>query len=147
LDGDLALVGWILLALTVTLGLTLTLGVLALGARRIAIRHPGGTVECSLRLDSEARWQRGVVAYRSGQLAWFRSLHPGLRPDAVFDRQALQVVERRAAGDGTAQARFDTGRPGETVWFQMSPDALTGLLAWLEAGPQPWLGEGVLDHP
>jgi len=34
--------------------------------------------------------------------------------------------------------RFETGADGDPVWLAMSSDALTGMLAWLEAGPQYW---------
>lgn len=146
---DLALVGWVLVALV----LTLVLGSLALTTRRMAIRRPGGAVTCSLRQDGDLRWRHGVVAYRTSQLFWFRSFGVGLRPDAVFDRHALRPVERRAAGAdaiaaqadralerGTTVVRFDTGAPDEALWLALSPDALTGLLAWVEAAPQPWFG-------
>jgi len=143
LGGDLALIAWILLALS----LAVVLGTLVLAARRMAIRRPGGAVECALRLGDDARWQRGVMAYRTGRLLWFRSMRAGLRPDAVFDRQALRVVERCAVDRGVTVIRFETGTPGETVRLQLTPDAATGLLAWLEAGPRRWLGEGALDRP
>ena len=143
MSGDLALIAWILLAL----GVAAVLGTVVLSARRMAIRRPGGAVECALRLGDDARWQRGVMAYRTRQLLWFRSLRAGLRPDAVFDRQALRVVERRAVDRGTTEVLFDTGTPGQNLWLQLTPDAATGLLAWLEAGPRRWLGEGALDHP
>ena len=143
MDADLALIGWILAALA----LTLLLGALAQAARRMAIRRPGGAVPCSLRRDPEVRWRHGVVAYRTGSLAWFRSASLRLRPDAVFDRQSLRLVERRPLESGTSVVLFETGTPGERLWLELSTDALTGLLAWVEAAPRRWLGEGVLDQP
>ena len=143
MDADLALAGWILAALA----LTLLLCALALAARRTAIRRPGGAVPCSLRLEPGLRWRHGFAAYRTGTLAWFRSPGISLRPDAVFDRQALRLLERRELAAGTAVVLFETGTPGERLWLELSSDALTGLLAWVEAAPQRWQGEGVLDRP
>jgi hypothetical protein len=142
-DKDLAFIDWILVVLV----LSLALGSLVLATRRIAIRRPGGAVRCSLRRDSALRWQRGVVAYRTGQLLWFRSMRVRMRPDAAFDRGAMRLAERSEPELGNAVVRFDTGTPGETLWLQLSPDALTGLMAWLEAAPLQWLGEGALDLP
>ncbi len=140
---DLALACWILLALV----LPLLLGALILAARRVAIRRPGGAVRCSMMLDGGARWRHGVVAYRSGQLFCYRSASLRPRPEAVFDRQGLKVAERQMLDAGISVVRFETGQPGQVLWLEMSTDALTGLLAWVEAAPQRWLGEGVLDHP
>lgn len=143
MDKDLALIDWILVALV----LTLLLAAVLLATRRVAIRRPGGAVACSLRCGDDLRWRHGVMAYRTGKLLWFRSVHLWLRPDATFDRQSMRLVERSEPESGNAVVRFDTGTPGEMLWLALSPDALTGLLAWLEAGPQRWVGEGALDLP
>jgi hypothetical protein len=136
---DLALVDWIVIVLV----LVPLLYVAVLATRRIAIRRPGGAVDCSLRQDGEERWRRGVAAYRTDQLYWFSSYRVGLRPDAAFDRRALQLVSRHdgdeAGASQTVVVRFDTGADGDPVWLALSKDALTGMLAWLEAGPQYWL--------
>jgi Protein of unknown function (DUF2550) len=148
-EQDLALGGWILIVCV----LMAALYVVAMATRRVAIRRPGGAVECCLRADDDDRWRRGVVAYRTDQLCWFRSNGMGLRPDAAFDRHALQLVARHdgdaahltgmagppGAVDHTVVVRFETGAGGDPVWLAMSRDALTGLLAWLEAGPQSWI--------
>jgi len=144
---DLAFIGWILIAGVVIPGLYIA----AMVIRRMAIRRPGGAVECSLRQDGDDRWRRGVAAYRTDQLCWFRSNGMGLRPDAAFDRRALHLVARhegdsagiggpRGAVDETVVVRFETGGDGGPVWLALSRDALTGLLAWLEAGPHYWIG-------
>lgn len=143
---DLAFIGWILIAGVVVPALYIA----AMVMRRMAIRRPGGAVECSMRQDGDARWRRGVAAYRTDQLCWFRSNGVGLRPDAAFDRHALQLVARHDADsagpsppravDETVVVRFETGADGGPVWLALSRDALTGLLAWLEAGPHYWIG-------
>jgi hypothetical protein len=142
---DLGLIDWILIALALTP--LVLLGALAF--RRAAILRPGGTVEASFRQDGDDRWRHGVVAYRTDQLFWFRSYGMGLRPNAAFDRGALQLVSRHDEGtasmafppgavDQTVVVRFETGTECGPVWFAMNKDALTGLLAWMEAGPQSW---------
>ena len=142
---DLGLIDWILIVLALTP--LVILGALAF--RRAAIRRPGGTVEASFRQDGDDRWQHGVVAYRTDQLFWFRSYGVGLRPDAAFDRGALQLVARHDEGtapmafppgavEQTVVVRFETGTECGPVWFAMNKDALLGLLAWMEAGPQSW---------
>jgi hypothetical protein len=146
-EQDLAFIGWILIAGVVVPSLYIA----AMVMRRMAIRRPGGAVDCSLRQDGEDRWRRGVAAYRTDQLCWFRSNGVGLRPDVAFDRHALQLVARhdanaagvsgtRGATDETVVVRFETGGDDGPVWLALSRDALTGLLAWLEAGPQYWIG-------
>lgn len=132
---DLAAIGWILVALALFL-LLAVIGVVARAARVVAIRRPGGAVECCLRQAGDTRWRRGFAAYRTDQLCWFSSYGVRLRPDAAFDRQALRPVTKRACDGRQSLVQFDTGAPGETLWLAMSSDALTGLLAWLEAGPQ-----------
>ncbi|HXS65973.1 MAG TPA: DUF2550 family protein [Streptosporangiaceae bacterium] len=142
---DLGLIDWILIVLALTP--LVMLGALAF--RRAAIRLPGGTVECSFRHDGDDRWRQGVVAYRTDQLFWFRHYGVGLRPHAAFDRGALQLVARhdegsapmafpRGAVEQTVVVRFETGTECGPVWFALNQDALTGMLAWMEAGPQSW---------
>ena len=136
---DLALIDWILIAAV----LVPALYVAVHATRRMAIRRPGGAVECSLRQDGDERWRRGVAAYRTDQLFWFSSHGVGLRPDAAFDRRGMQLVARHDSDEADAGqpvvVRFETGADGDPVWLAMSSDALTGMLAWLEAGPQYWL--------
>ncbi len=133
---DLGLVDWILIACV----LTPMIYVLVVATRRAAIRRPGGAVECSLRQDGDDRWRRGVAAYRTDQLYWFSSYGVGFRPYAAFDRRALQLVSRQEYDSGDSiVARFETGTDGDPVCLAMSKDALTGMLAWLEASPQYWL--------
>ena len=139
---DLAsFIGWILIVAILTPALYLVM----FTTRRVAIRRPGGAVDCCMRQDGEDRWRRGVAAYRTDQLYWFSSHGVGLRPDAAFDRRGMQLVSRhegamgRGGGDGqSVVVRFETGADGQPVWLAMSSDALTGMLAWLEASPQHW---------
>ncbi len=141
---DLAAIGWILVGLVVAAMLVVAL----LSARRMAIRRPGGAVACGLRRAADPRSRRGIAAYRVDQLCWFKALGLGLRPIAVFERRALRLVARHPvglAGDrvpeaGTVVVEFAVGADDETFLLALSHDALTGLLAWLEAAPQHRFG-------
>jgi hypothetical protein len=139
LKQDLVLFDWILIAAVLAPALYMAVH----ATRRMAIRRPGGSVECSLRQDADGRWRRGVAAYRTDQLYWFSSHGVGLRPDAAFDRRGMQLVARHDGDDDDVDqpvvVRFETGADGDPVWLALSNDALTGMLAWLEAGPQYWL--------
>jgi hypothetical protein len=135
LTKELAAIGWFLVALALFLLLVVFVAV-ARAARVVAIRRPGGAVKCRLRLAGDTRWRHGFAAYRTDGLYWFSSYGVLLRPAAVFDRQTLRPVARHACDECSCLVEFDTGAPGETLWLTMHADALTGLLAWLEAGPQ-----------
>jgi len=138
LKQDLVLIDWILIVSVLAPALYMA----GRATRRMAIRRPGGAVDCSMRHDGDGRWRRGVAAYRTDQLCWFSSHGVGLRPDAAFDRRGMQLVARHDGDDDDAGrpvvVRFETGAGGDPVWLAMSSDALTGMLAWLEAGPQYW---------
>ena len=141
---DLAAIGWILVGLVVAV----LLGVALLSARRMAIRRPGGAVSCGLRRAADPHWRRGIAAYRVDQLCWFRAVGFGLRPVAAFDRRTLHLVAKHPvgpAGDrvpeaGAVVVEFAAGADDETFLLALSRDALTGLLAWLEAAPQHGFG-------
>lgn len=142
---DLAAVGWILVGAVLAVLLVAVL----VSLRWVAIRRPGGAITCGMRRAGETRWRRGLAAYRVGQLYWFPSASLGLRPAAVFERSALRLIARYPVGvpgdrlpaPGTIVVEFGTGAGRETLFFALSPDALTGLLAWLEAAPHRWSGD------
>lgn len=139
---------WIIAALAVLL----VLAGVALATRRFLVERAGGTVECALRCPAETgRWRLGMLCYQRDEVYWFRALGVLLRPDQVFHRRTLSVVARRAArADEVAALGTDrvvvevatkpaadaSGSPGgEHVELAMTDQALTGLLAWLEASP------------
>jgi len=151
LNKDLATVSWVLGWVLAALLAACLLAAVVITARRILIQRPGGAVECGLRRAADARWQPGIAAYRPGQLYWFHTIGIRLRPDAVFDRNALRLVGRQTAqsmaelglGPATVVVQFAICGEAEPLWLALDQDALTGLLAWLEAAPQhpvPGLG-------
>lgn len=135
-----------------TLAVLLVLSAVALAARRFLLERSGGTVECALRRPADTgRWRLGMFSYQRDEVYWYRALGVLLRPDQVFHRRTLSVVSRRAVrpdeeaalGAGrvvievaTKPAADASGSPGgEHVELAMTDQALTGLLAWLEASP------------
>ena len=100
-----------------------------------------------MRLDPStpgAGWAIGVGRYSEGSLQWYRFFSYSPRPRKQFVRDGLRVVQTRDPDPVEAVAldrdqrvvRVVTrgGTPEE--WeLAMSPDSVTGLLAWLEAAP------------
>jgi Protein of unknown function (DUF2550) len=139
---------WIIVVVAVLL----VLAAAALAARRFLLERSGGTVDCALRQPAETgKWRLGMLSYQRDEVYWYRALGVLLRPDHVFHRRALSVVNRRAVRPdeaaalgadrvvvevATKPATDASGSPGgEHVELAMTDQALTGLLAWLEASP------------
>ena len=86
-------------------------------------------------------WTLGVARYRGDRLEWFRVFSLSLRPKRVFDRHTFELRARREPTAAEAYALFtghlvvDSLAAGWRVQVALSPEALTGLLAWLEAAP------------
>ncbi|MEY9871733.1 hypothetical protein ABH931_001206 [Streptacidiphilus sp. MAP12-33] len=146
----------------VTVIAVLLVCLLALGAfavRRRLIQRPGGTFDCSARLDvptapaegqdsAEAEdeaggkgWIFGIARYNNDAVEWFRVFSWAPRPRRVLQRSLIEVVERRTP-QGQEELALLSGavvlcctHAGEPLELAMSEDALTGFLAWLEAAP------------
>ena len=134
---------WLADVAGVLLLLVLLYGIALVVRRRFISRH-GGTFEFSVRVRSGRAgrgWVLGLGRYSGGDLEWFRivSLHP--RPRRVFRRSELEYVGRRDPG-GVESYSLYSGHiivscrtPTGPLEVAMSPEALTGFLAWLEAAP------------
>ena len=154
MGGALALdAAWLFAAFLVIL----TLAAIGIAARRFLLERGGGTVECGLRRGPNGSWRLGLASYRPEELWWFGALGLTMRPDVVFPRRDLTVVSRRlpteaeaaSLGPGMIVVECQLGEdseqpagpaggapgPGGTVELAMGEEALTGLLAWLEAAP------------
>jgi Protein of unknown function (DUF2550) len=135
-----------------TAAVLLVLAAAGLAARRFLLERSGGTVECALRQPAQTgRWRLGMISYQRDEVYWYRALGVLLRPERVFHRRALSVVSRRATRPdeeaalgadrvvvevATKPAADASGSPGgEHAELAMTDQALTGLLAWLEASP------------
>jgi hypothetical protein len=133
---------WLLDALGVLL-LALLYGI-ALIVRRRWISRDGGTFEFSVRVRSTRAgrgWVLGVGRYSGDDLEWFRifSLAPG--PKLRLRRGELEYAGRREP-EGAESYSLYTGHTivlcktaSGPLEVAMSPSALTGFLAWLEAAP------------
>jgi hypothetical protein len=111
--------------------------------RRWISRH-GGTFEFSVRVRSTRAgrgWVLGLGRYSGDVLEWFRIFSVSPRPKLLFRRHELTYVGRRDPG-GVESYSLYSGHiivscrtPKGPLEVAMSPDALTGFLAWLEAAP------------
>ena len=117
---------------------------LALVIRRRYIQRNGGTFELSHRARSAPTgrgWILGVGRYSGGDLEWFRIFSLNPRAKLNFRRADLEYVGRRDPGGVESYSLYSghivvTCRtPTGLLEVAMSPQALTGFLAWLEAAP------------
>ena len=150
MSGVLTLIAaWVLVLLVVGA----VLAAAGLASRRLLLGRTGGTVECGLRAGEADSWRLGLVAYQPDELHWFSAFGVRLRPDEVFDRHSLRILGRRlaaqteavsigagtvvveCAASGNRHRTLVPGGPVRTVELALSEEALTGLLAWLEAAP------------
>jgi hypothetical protein len=134
---------WVLDIVGALLLLVLLYGV-ALVVRRRWIARDGGTFELSYRVRSDRAgrgWVLGVGRYSGDLLEFFRIFSVLPRPMRTLDRADLAYAGQRPAGGAEGHALYaghviisvDTAA-GE-VELALSPEALTGFLAWLEAAP------------
>ena len=119
------------------------IGLIALALRRRVLTRSGGTFDCSLRLGSGdgKGWALGIGRYAGDSLEWYRVFSYAARPREVLARRDLEILDRRPpvgpevfsllAGAVVVKCRNAEG----FIEFAMSPEALTGFLAWLESAP------------
>jgi len=134
---------WLLDSAGVLLLLVLLYG-LVLVIRRRWISRRGGTFEFSVRVRSTKAgrgWILGVGRYSGDQIQWFRIFSLAFRPKLTYQRSELEYVDRRDPVGAEAYSLYSghvivsCDSPSGLLEVAMSPEALTGFLAWLEAGP------------
>ena len=112
--------------------------------RRRWLSRRGGTFDLCVRVRSSRAgrgWVLGVGRYHEDDLEWFRIFSLSPRPRLTFRRAELEYVGRRDPG-GVESYSLYSGHiivscrtPTGLMEVAMSPEALTGFLAWLEAAP------------
>ena len=117
---------------------------LLLVVRRRWLARSGGTFEFSIRVRSGMAgrgWILGLGRYSGENLEWFRIFSLAPRPKRVLRRSDLEYTGRRDPG-GVESYTLYAGHvvvscrtPSGPLEVAMSPGALTGFLAWLEAAP------------
>jgi len=134
---------WLLDSAGVLLLLVLLYG-LVLVSRRRWISRRGGTFEFSIRVRSNKAgrgWILGVGRYSGEKIQWFRIFSLAFRPKLTYQRSELEYVGRRDPVGAEAYSLYSghvivsCDSPSGLLEVAMSPEALTGFLAWLEAGP------------
>lgn len=134
---------WLVDSAGLLLLLVLLYGFCLVLRRRWIARH-GGTFEFSVRVRSVRAgrgWVLGVGRYTGDALEWFRVFSLALRPKRVFRRYELEYAGRRDPGGVEAYSLYSghivvtCQTPDGPLEVAMSPQALTGFLAWLEAAP------------
>ena len=105
---------------------------------------PRGTFEFSVRVRSARAgrgWILGVGRYTGDALEWFRIFSLAPRPRFTYSSLRAGVRRPREPSGVEAYSLYSghivvTCRtPSGLLEVAMSPDALTGFLAWLEAAP------------
>jgi len=128
-------------AAVVVVGALLLLGLVL---RRRWLTHGEATFDMSLRLGTAqgARgWTLGVARYRGDRLEWFRVFSLALWPKCSFDRREFEVLASRGPDQDEAYALFaghlvvQARASRRPVELALDREALTALLAWVEAGP------------
>ena len=111
--------------------------------RRRVLGRSGGLFECFWKRTSAppSSWALGFARYEDDMLQWFRGVSLALRPHATLNRTRTVVISQRAPGVGEAAMLADDNRivtltcDEQACDVAMPADALTGLLAWLDAAP------------
>nr|MCW2727029.1 hypothetical protein [Aeromicrobium sp.] len=128
--------------LAVALLLILLIGGLLVRGRVLA--RSGGAFDMSVTRSADSQvkgWMHGLAVYGDTELRWFRTFSLSWRPRYRFPRGDVHIDGRRdPIGD-----EVHAIHPGHLIvgtdnalgvkQIAMSPNALTGLLSWLESSP------------
>jgi hypothetical protein len=138
---------WLLDSAGVVLLVVVAYGLLLVVRRRVLARN-GGTFELSVQIRVRAAtstagrgWVLGLGRYRDDYLEWFRIFSPSPWPRRSWARADLTILGQRDPSESESFALYSGHRIIECrtaagdVSLAMSPSALTGFSAWLEAAP------------
>lgn len=124
--------------------IVLVLLLMGLLVRRRILARSGGAFDMSVTRATESQvkgWMHGVAVYGDTELAWFRTFSLSWRPRYRFTRGDVLVDGRREPIGHEVHAIHGghlivgTRNASGVRQFAMSPNALTGLLSWLESSP------------
>lgn len=114
--------------------------VLGLGLSRwSSLTRRVGSFRCALRV--RGRLTRGIAHYGARHLYWWRLRSLAPRPEQVWPRGGMDVLERTAldpavvGGPYLVRCRVAGPRGDEELELVMTPEAYAGLTSWLEAAP------------
>jgi hypothetical protein len=120
----------------------LLLAVLVLRRRYLARSLGAFDLSINRRTEAAAQgWTLGLAVYRGSTLEWYRTFSLRLRPAYRFARDTMTVDGRREPRGAEVHAVHDghvvvsTSNDTPVQQLALTPAALTGLLAWLEASP------------
>lgn len=112
--------------------------------RRRALARHGSILDAELNLGTpqEEQWKPGFVRCTGDTLEWFPRHRLSLRPTQSLSRRASGIRAQTRTTDpmglnGQRIVRLEpSSAMGTVVWeLSLDTDALTALLAWLEAAP------------
>lgn len=138
--------GFVAEVLVVAVVLLIVLPILSLYLRRRVLSNRGGVFDCGLRFDlSRPSWILGLARYEGETLEWYRVFSVSLKPKLVIARGSVEILGRRLPNEIERVALFEPSevvtarllgdRPGP-VELAMSPESVTGMMSWIEAGPR-----------
>jgi len=118
--------------------------VVGLLARGRLLARSGGAFDMSVTRGPDAQakgWMHGLAVYGDTELRWFRTFSLSWRPRYRFTRGDVVIDGRREPIGHEVHAIHPghlivgTENASGVKQFALSPDALTGLLSWLESSP------------
>lgn len=137
-------VWWWLVDSLLLVVVVLVLLVVGLLVRGRLLARSGGAFDMSVTRGAEPQakgWMHGLAVYGDTELRWFRTFSLSWRPRYRFTRGDVQIDGRREPlGDEVHAIHpghliVGTTHASGVQQFAMSPNALTGLLSWLESSP------------
>lgn len=122
----------------------LVLLIVGLLVRGRVLARAGGAFDMSVTRSARPRakgWMHGLAVYGDTELRWFRTFSLSWRPRHRFVRGDV-LIDGRRAPEGAEVHAIHPGHliveaegAGDVRQMALSPEALTGLLAWLESSP------------
>lgn len=110
-----------------------------IGIRRRVLAQGGTTFDMCIAMNNQ--WHLGIGRYRQDTLEFFRAFSFSPRPMRTFERGTVTVLENRAPTSSEAYAIhggfvvLEVHTNNDVSNLALHPEAVTGLLAWLESMP------------